>query len=315
MDYGETPTPYRQPHPDAARARALRADRPGAARARGRRRRARPPARRESFYKRRIAPIGAAILAFLAKIKAILLLLPKVKLLATAGTMAVSIAAYTTIWGFWFAIGFVVLLLVHEMGHVIALRREGIRGPAPDVHPVPGRGDQPRSRWATTRSPRRASASPARSSAPSAPPPASSSGRSPATTSGGRSASPASSSTCSTCCRWCRSTAAARWRRWPRGCGSWASRHGRRWPSSSPTRSSSSSRCSPAMRPTGAGSSAARAAAAAGVLPRQPARPAARRRRLPRPGRAAGRRHGRHAPAPHARLSGAAATASTDPYW
>ena len=31
----------------------------------------------------------------------------------------VSIAAYTTIWGYAFASGFVVLLLVHEMGHVI----------------------------------------------------------------------------------------------------------------------------------------------------------------------------------------------------
>ena len=83
--------------------------------------------RRESFFKRRIAPIGAAIIAFLAKIKAIILLLPKVKLLATAGTMVVSVIAYATIWGYQFAVGFVILLLVHEMGHVIALRREGIR--------------------------------------------------------------------------------------------------------------------------------------------------------------------------------------------
>ena len=39
--------------------------------------------------------------------------------------MAVSVVAYATIWGYQFALGFVVLLLVHEMGHVIALRREG----------------------------------------------------------------------------------------------------------------------------------------------------------------------------------------------
>ena len=96
------------------------------------------PRSRESFYKRRIAPIGVAIIAFLAKIKAILLLLPKAKFLVTAGSMAVSILAYTTIWGFWFAIGFVVLLLVHEMGHVIQLRREGIPASAPMFIPFLG---------------------------------------------------------------------------------------------------------------------------------------------------------------------------------
>jgi Zn-dependent protease len=93
---------------------------------------------RPSFFKRRIAPIGAAIIAFLAKIKAILLLLPKIKLLSTAGTMAVSVVAYATIWGFQFALGFVVLLLVHEMGHVIQLRREGIKASAPMFIPFLG---------------------------------------------------------------------------------------------------------------------------------------------------------------------------------
>jgi len=95
-------------------------------------------AHRQSFFKRRIAPLGAAVLAFLAKIKAIILFLPKIKLLVTAGSMAVSILAYTTIWGFWFAIGFVILLLVHEMGHVIALRREGIKASAPMFIPFMG---------------------------------------------------------------------------------------------------------------------------------------------------------------------------------
>jgi Zn-dependent protease len=93
---------------------------------------------RESFFKRRIAPIGAAILAFLTKVKAILLFLPKIKLFVTAGSMAVSVLAYTTIWGFSFAVGFVVLILVHELGHVIALRREGIKASAPMFIPFMG---------------------------------------------------------------------------------------------------------------------------------------------------------------------------------
>jgi Zn-dependent protease len=93
---------------------------------------------RQSFFKRRLAPIGAAVIAFLAKIKTILLLLPKLKLFTAAGSMLVSIVAYTTIWGLDFAVGFVILLLVHEMGHVIALRREGIKASAPMFIPFLG---------------------------------------------------------------------------------------------------------------------------------------------------------------------------------
>jgi Zn-dependent protease len=96
------------------------------------------PRSRTAALRRRFGPIGVAIVAFLAKIKSILLLLPKIKLLVTAGSMAVSIAAYASIWGFAFALGFVVLLLIHEMGHVIALRREGIPASAPMFIPFLG---------------------------------------------------------------------------------------------------------------------------------------------------------------------------------
>jgi Zn-dependent protease len=82
--------------------------------------------------------ILAGLLAILAKGKALLLLLPKVKLLTTSGSMLVSIAAYSLIWGWKFAVGFVLLLLVHEMGHVIQLRREGIPASAPVFIPFMG---------------------------------------------------------------------------------------------------------------------------------------------------------------------------------
>jgi Zn-dependent protease len=100
----------------------------------------RPPfeERKPPWIKRTFGPAIAAAVAFLAKFKAILLLLPKLKLFTTAGTMFVSIAAYAWIWGFPFAVGFVVLLLVHEMGHVIALRREGIKATAPMFIPFLG---------------------------------------------------------------------------------------------------------------------------------------------------------------------------------
>jgi len=80
----------------------------------------------------------AAIVAFLAKFKAIILLLPKLKLLTTVGTMLVSLAAYAWIFGFPFAAGFIALLFVHEMGHVIQLRREGIKASAPMFIPFLG---------------------------------------------------------------------------------------------------------------------------------------------------------------------------------
>jgi Zn-dependent protease len=94
--------------------------------------------RKPNWIRRTFGPAIAAIVAFLAKFKSILILLPKLKLLTTTGTMLVSIAAYATIWGFQFAIGFVVLLLVHEMGHVLQLRREGIRASAPMFIPFLG---------------------------------------------------------------------------------------------------------------------------------------------------------------------------------
>jgi Zn-dependent protease len=94
--------------------------------------------RKQSWIRRKLSAAGAAILALLAKLKAILLLLPKFKLLATAGTMVVSIVAYGSIWGFAFGAGFVLLILVHEMGHVIQLRREGIKASAPIFIPFMG---------------------------------------------------------------------------------------------------------------------------------------------------------------------------------
>jgi Zn-dependent protease len=78
---------------------------------------------------------GAFVLKFG---KAGLLLLPKAKLLTTSGSMLVSLAAYSLIWGWKFALGFILLLFVHEMGHVIQLRREGIEASAPMFIPFLG---------------------------------------------------------------------------------------------------------------------------------------------------------------------------------
>jgi Zn-dependent protease len=95
-----------------------------------------PPPR--SGFRRRLSAIGAATVALLAKFKAVLLLLPKLKLFASTGTIVVSLAAYALLWGWAFAAGFIALLFVHEMGHVIALRREGLKASAPMFIPFMG---------------------------------------------------------------------------------------------------------------------------------------------------------------------------------
>jgi len=87
--------------------------------------------------KKLLAPF-AALAALLAKFKTIALALFKFKIFATSGTMLVSIAAYAWIWGWKFAVGFVLLILVHELGHVLELRRQGIPASAPLFIPFLG---------------------------------------------------------------------------------------------------------------------------------------------------------------------------------
>jgi Zn-dependent protease len=100
-----------------------------------------PPATPRSRAKRALGPlavVAAGAAKFAGTLKALILLLPKLKLLTTSGTMLVSIAAYSLFWGWSFAVGFVLLLLLHEMGHVIQLRREGVKASAPMFIPFLG---------------------------------------------------------------------------------------------------------------------------------------------------------------------------------
>jgi Zn-dependent protease len=99
------------------------------------------PVQRRPWWKSAGAALGAAallILKFGAKLKAVLLLLPKLKLFTTSASMLVSIGAYTLIWGWKFAVGLVLLLLVHELGHVFQARREGLDASAPLFIPFLG---------------------------------------------------------------------------------------------------------------------------------------------------------------------------------
>ncbi len=60
------------------------------------------------------------------------------KLLTTGSSMLVSVLFYAQTWGWRFALGFVLTLFVHEMGHVIVAARHGIPVSAPLF--IPGLG-------------------------------------------------------------------------------------------------------------------------------------------------------------------------------
>jgi Zn-dependent protease len=96
-----------------------------------------PERRLRDLGRKLLAPI-IALVALLAKFKAVAFAIFKFKVFATSATMLVSVAAYAWIWGWKFAVGFVLLLLVHEMGHVLELRRQGVPASAPLFIPFMG---------------------------------------------------------------------------------------------------------------------------------------------------------------------------------
>src|SRR5690242_13791714 len=99
------------------------------------------------------AVIGVLILKFFAKVK--FLILPMVKflpvLLKTGGTMILSIGLYAMAFGLWFAVGFVLLIFVHECGHLLVAKRLGLKVGAPVFIPFMGAiialKEAPRNAW------------------------------------------------------------------------------------------------------------------------------------------------------------------------
>jgi Zn-dependent protease len=72
-------------------------------------------------------------------------------LLKTGGSMILSIGVYAMFWGWKFALGFVVLLFVHELGHVFAARWMKLDVSAPVFIPFIGAHilmrDMPKNAW------------------------------------------------------------------------------------------------------------------------------------------------------------------------
>jgi Zn-dependent protease len=82
--------------------------------------------------------LGALLVAAFAYGKYALLLIFKIPALATLGSALVSVAAYSLWGGPWFAVGLVLMIFVHEMGHVVEIRRQGMQATAPIFIPFLG---------------------------------------------------------------------------------------------------------------------------------------------------------------------------------
>src|SRR6202795_8629 len=100
-----------------------------------------------------VAVVGVVIAKFFAKLK--FFILPALKflpiLLKSGGTMLISIWAYALFFGWPFAVGFVLLMFVHECGHLIVAKGFGLKVSAPVFIPFMGAfillKDAPRNAW------------------------------------------------------------------------------------------------------------------------------------------------------------------------
>lgn len=85
----------------------------------------------------RLGTLGVVLAFALGKFKFVLMGLKLMKF-SSIITMLVSIWAYSTIWGWPFAAGFVLLIVIHELGHGIVMRMMGIPAGAPTFIPFVG---------------------------------------------------------------------------------------------------------------------------------------------------------------------------------
>lgn len=88
----------------------------------------------KSKWAKRLGPLGP-LAALAAKAKPFLLLLAKFKFIFS---LAAFIALYWALWGPKFGLGFAALILIHEMGHFIDVKRRGLPAEMPVF--LPGLG-------------------------------------------------------------------------------------------------------------------------------------------------------------------------------
>jgi Zn-dependent protease len=100
-----------------------------------------------------LAAIGILIAKFFAPI--VKFIGPALKflpvILKSGGTMILSIGAYALLWGWKWAVGFVLLIFVHECGHLVAAKQFNLKVGAPVFIPFMGAAialkEAPRNAW------------------------------------------------------------------------------------------------------------------------------------------------------------------------
>jgi Zn-dependent protease len=107
-----------------------------------------PVINRETFQqriKRMFAPI---LVGLVAAGKLIVAGLPMIKM---GGSMLIALGFYAWAFGWWFGVGFILLIFIHEMGHIIAARLVGLKVSVPYFIPFMGAvimlKEMPRNAW------------------------------------------------------------------------------------------------------------------------------------------------------------------------
>jgi Zn-dependent protease len=99
--------------------------------------------------KKFFAPLSLAFVLLAKFFAPVLKFLPVI--LKTGGSMLITIWFYAMAFGVWFGVGFVLLILVHECGHLIAAKRIGLKVGAPVFIPFMGAfialKEAPRNAW------------------------------------------------------------------------------------------------------------------------------------------------------------------------
>jgi Zn-dependent protease len=93
-----------------------------------------PPDKRPQSWAKRFGPL-APLALLLAKAKTLLFALFKLKFLFS---FAAFLGIYWALYGAWFGIGFAVMILLHEMGHFVEVKRRGLPAEMPVF--LPGLG-------------------------------------------------------------------------------------------------------------------------------------------------------------------------------
>lgn len=83
-------------------------------------------------------PAIAGKMTKLIKAAKVLKTVKLLKPIITIGSLGASVFVYSFSLGLWFSVGFVLMILIHELGHVAALRRRGFKASTPIFIPMLG---------------------------------------------------------------------------------------------------------------------------------------------------------------------------------